>query len=176
VTAPPLTGLGSGDTPAGASSGPGAQETPAGRTLEPVWVIVRATVNLSSMGQTIYRDQQATVDAALPHIREQFAAGWIVPIPANQQPDLVTDSDGNPTIKETAMTVVNKSQRKEVTIGFTVEGDEAEVQAEGQTKKTVKNTGETDVFFPGDFTGTSTITVQGSKPGSAADTGTITVA
>ena len=74
------------------------------------------------------------------------------------------------------MTVVNKGQRKEVTIGFTVEGEEAEVQAEGETKKTVKNTGEADVFYPADFTGASTITVQGSKPGSAPDTGTITVA
>ena len=76
----------------------GGQETPAapdivGGVPEPVWIVVRATAPLSAGGQLLLRDHVATVDATDAFIREQLMAGWLVPLPAAEQPALATDPE-----------------------------------------------------------------------------------
>jgi hypothetical protein len=73
------------------------------------------------------------------------------------------------------MTLTLESVRKVAVIGFTVEGTDVELEVEGQEKRIVPNHGSADLFFPTDFTGTVTVTAQGTKPDSAADTGTISI-
>jgi hypothetical protein len=60
---------------------------------EPVWILVRATAPLSAGGELLLRDHVATVDATDEFIRDQLRAGWLVPLPAAEQPDLTTDPD-----------------------------------------------------------------------------------
>jgi len=55
-------------------------------TLEPVWIVVRATVSQNEGGLRLLRDQIATVDANWPRVKVLLQAGLIVPVPANQQP------------------------------------------------------------------------------------------
>ncbi len=93
----PSTALGPG--PLGASSG-GAQERSDPTVIltdvtEPVWIVVRATAPLSAGGQLLLRDHVATVDATDAFIREQLIAGWLVPLPAAEQPALATDPETN---------------------------------------------------------------------------------
>lgn len=74
------------------------------------------------------------------------------------------------------MTVHLKSTRKVAVIGWDtsqVTGKTVSLQAKGQEKRTVDNDGESNLFFPMDFTGAVEVTVQGSKSGS--ETGTIHV-
>ena len=54
-----------------------------------------------------------------------------------------------------------------------VKGTHASVQAEGEEKRNVDNTGQTNVFFPADYEGECTLTIKGSKSGE--DTGTFQV-
>jgi len=62
---------------------------------EPVWVVVRATVHRPRLA----RDHMATVDITRPEIQHELAAGWIVPIPADEQPTITTDPDtGGPIL------------------------------------------------------------------------------
>ncbi len=64
---------------------------------EPVWMVVRATVNRPRLA----RDHMATVDINQPEIQHELRAGWIVPLPLEEQPEIVTDpKTGAPTLKE----------------------------------------------------------------------------
>jgi hypothetical protein len=54
---------------------------------EPIWVVVRATVNLPHLA----RDHMATVDVTLPEIQRALCATWIVPLPLNEQPTITVD-------------------------------------------------------------------------------------
>ncbi len=64
---------------------------------EPVWVVVRATVPRPRLP----RDHMATVNVNLPEVQHELRAGWIVPLPLNEQPEIVTDpSTGGPILKE----------------------------------------------------------------------------
>lgn len=58
---------------------------------EPSWVIVTGTTNRAYLGQAIRRDERYTVDANDPAIREALARGYFAPLPAYEQPVLVTD-------------------------------------------------------------------------------------
>jgi hypothetical protein len=60
---------------------------------EPVWIVVRATAPLSAGGELLLRDHVATVDATDEGIRDQLRAGWLVPLPAAEQPALATDPE-----------------------------------------------------------------------------------
>ena len=51
---------------------------------EPVWIVVRATVNRGGR-PPLHRDHVATVDATDPDIQHELRAGWIIPLPADQQ-------------------------------------------------------------------------------------------
>lgn len=62
---------------------------PAPEPSDPVWVIVRATVHRPGLP----RDTYATVDLIDPQIQHELRAGWIIPLPANQQPRLSTDPE-----------------------------------------------------------------------------------
>jgi len=67
-----------------------------------------------------------------------------------------------------------KDIRKVAVIGWdtdTVKGAEASLEVEGEEKRTVKNDGESNLFFPLDFEGSREVTVSGSHGGS--ETGTI---
>jgi hypothetical protein len=58
--------------------------------------------------------------------------------------------------------------RKVVVIGWdtgVVKGTHASIQAEGEEKRNVDNSGESNIFFPLDFSGEVKITVAGSKSG-----------
>ena len=54
-----------------------------------------------------------------------------------------------------------------------VKGTHASIQAEGEEKRNVDNTGTSNVFFPMDYVGEALITGKGSKSGT--DTGTIEI-
>lgn len=74
------------------------------------------------------------------------------------------------------MTVVMKATRKVVVVGWDtsmVKGTHASVQVGGEEKRNVDNDGDTNLFFPSDFTGDIEVTVAGSKSGT--DSGTISV-
>lgn len=74
------------------------------------------------------------------------------------------------------MTVTKLLQRKVVEITFNnAVGDTVDIIAGDESKKTIPNTGKADLTFPEDFTGTVSVSVQGSHPGSPADTGSISV-
>ena len=66
------------------------------------------------------------------------------------------------------MTLEIKDVRKVVVIGWDtaiVKGAQASIEAEGEEKRTVKNDGESNIFFPFDFEGEVTVTVSGSHSG-----------
>jgi hypothetical protein len=71
------------------------------------------------------------------------------------------------------MTLVIKDVRKVAVLGWQTEGDndwtikgaDASLQVEGEEKRTVKNDGESNLFFPLDFSGDVTVTVRGSASG-----------
>lgn len=66
------------------------------------------------------------------------------------------------------MTVELKSTRKVAVIGWdteVVKGSHASMQVEGEEKRNVDNSGESNIFFPLDFSGEVKITVAGSKSG-----------
>jgi hypothetical protein len=74
------------------------------------------------------------------------------------------------------MTVELKSVRKVAVVGWDtklVEGTEASMQVAGEEKRNVKNDGESNLFFPADYTGQVEVVVSGSKSGE--DSGTISV-
>ncbi len=74
------------------------------------------------------------------------------------------------------MAVQLKEIRKVAVIGWdteAVKGKQASMQVKDEEKRTVDNDGESNLFFPMDFTGGVEVTVEGSKSGS--DTGTISV-
>jgi hypothetical protein len=74
------------------------------------------------------------------------------------------------------MTVVAKDVRKVVVLGWdtdVVKGKTASIQADGKELRVVPNTGESNVFYPLDWTGSTDFTIEGSKGGS--DTGTVDV-
>jgi hypothetical protein len=79
------------------------------------------------------------------------------------------------------MTLVLKETRKVAVIGWQTEGDnawnikghEATLEVEGEEKRVVKNDGESNLFFPMDFTGAVTVTVKGSHSGE--DTATLSI-
>jgi hypothetical protein len=73
------------------------------------------------------------------------------------------------------VTVSLISTRKVAVIGFKVEGVQAEIEVGGQEKRIVANKGTADIFFPADYTGHVDVTIQGSKPGSPTDEGTVTI-
>jgi hypothetical protein len=54
-----------------------------------------------------------------------------------------------------------------------VKGTTASLQVEGQEKRSVKNDGLSNLFFPNDFSGAVRVTVRGSRSGQ--DKGTIQV-
>lgn len=74
-----------------------------------------------------------------------------------------------------------KDIRKVIVIEWKTEGDEidsvkgtsASIQVGDEEKRSVKNDGESNLFFPADFTGDVIVIVKGSKDGE--DAGTITV-
>ena len=75
------------------------------------------------------------------------------------------------------MTVTLKTTRKVVVIGWdteVVKGTHASIQITGEEKRNVDNDGDTNLFFPSDFSGDVEVTVSGSRSGE--DNGTITVA
>ena len=82
-----------GAAPAIGGAGVGAQEPAAG---PPRWAVVRAAVALPRLARGDY----ATVDLADPAIQRRLAAGWLVPLPAAQQPPIEEDADGYPQLKE----------------------------------------------------------------------------
>jgi len=63
--------------------------------------------------------------------------------------------------------------RKVVVVGWTTEGDgdevikgsEATLEVDGEEKRTIKNNGEGDLFFPNNFAGSINVTVRGSHSG-----------
>lgn len=64
---------------------------------EPAWMVVRATVNRPRLA----RDHMATVDVNRPEIQHELRAGWIVPLPVNEQPKISTDpATGGPILEE----------------------------------------------------------------------------
>ena len=70
-----------------------------------------------------------------------------------------------PLKKGSQMTVELKDVRKVAVIGWDTElvsGDTASLQAQGEEKRTVTNDGESNLFFPLDYTGSVEITVRGS--------------
>ena len=74
------------------------------------------------------------------------------------------------------MTVELKHTRKVCVITWdtgVVQGEQASIQAGGMERRTVKNDGESNVFFPMDHQGSVEVTVRGSESGE--DTGTIEV-
>jgi hypothetical protein len=74
------------------------------------------------------------------------------------------------------MTVTLKDIRKVAVIGWDttqVKGTHASVQAEGEEKRNVTNDGETNIYFPLDYSGEVKVTIAGSKSGQ--DKGTITI-
>jgi hypothetical protein len=74
------------------------------------------------------------------------------------------------------MTVVVKDIRKVVVLGWdtdVVKGKTASIQADGKELRVVPNKGKANVFYPLDYTGTTSFTVQGSKGGT--DTGTVKI-
>jgi hypothetical protein len=74
------------------------------------------------------------------------------------------------------MTVTLKHSRKVVVVGWDVTkviGTHASIQVAGEEKRNVDNDGDTNLFFPADYTGQLELTVAGSRSGT--DTGTITV-
>ena len=74
------------------------------------------------------------------------------------------------------MTVVLKSIRKVAVVGWdteVVKGTHASMQVEGEEKRNVDNDGESNLFFPGSFTGDVDVTISGSKSGK--ETGTLSV-
>lgn len=83
MTDPLLTGL--------AAGAPGASDEAGGQG--PSWVAVRATANYSSRGETVHRDHVYLVDATDPFVQEKLRHGWIVPIPADEQPKEARDAD-----------------------------------------------------------------------------------
>lgn len=96
MTDPFLTGLPGG--PLGATSPPG-QELPA-------WTVVRAEATFVVPGEgVLQRDQLATVDMNDPYWRDQVRFERVTPLPASEQPAIVTDINGNPTLKETLMSM-----------------------------------------------------------------------
>ena len=72
-----------------------------------------------------------------------------------------------------------KDIRKVVVIAWDTEGADgvqgttASLNVEGQEKRTVKNDGESNLFFPSDFSGAVKVSVRGSHAGT--DKGTIEV-
>lgn len=61
----------------------------------PVWMVVRATVSRPHLP----RDHMATVDVTRPEIQHELRAGWIVPLPKDEQPPIVTDlATGTPIL------------------------------------------------------------------------------
>jgi len=74
------------------------------------------------------------------------------------------------------MAVEVKDVRKVVVIGWdteVVKGKTASIQADGNELRVVANDGESNLFYPLDWTGSTEVTVVGSKDGT--DTGTIEV-
>jgi hypothetical protein len=74
------------------------------------------------------------------------------------------------------MTVELKDTRKVAVIGWdreVVRGSTASLQVEGEEKRNVTNDGESNLFFPMDFTGTVQVTVSGSHSGE--ETGTLSI-
>lgn len=74
------------------------------------------------------------------------------------------------------MTVELKDTRKVAVIGWDTElvkGGNASIQVDDTEKRIVANDGESNLFFPLDYTGQIEVSVQGSESGE--DTGTITV-
>jgi hypothetical protein len=74
------------------------------------------------------------------------------------------------------MTVELKSIRKVAVVGWdtaVVKGSDASMQVAGEEKRTVRNDGESNLFFPADYTGQVEVIVAGSKSGE--DSGTISV-
>lgn len=64
---------------------------------EPVWMVVRATVHRPNLP----RDHMATVDVTRPEIQHELRAGWVVPLPVNEQPTITTDPEtGAPIMEE----------------------------------------------------------------------------
>ncbi len=74
------------------------------------------------------------------------------------------------------MTVELKDLRKVAVLTWNtdiVKGTEASFEAEGEEKRTVKNDGESNLFFPLDYTGTVGVVVRGSHAGE--DTGSVEI-
>ena len=74
------------------------------------------------------------------------------------------------------MGVELKDLRKVAVIGWSttdVVGDQASIQVENEEKRVVDNDGESNLFFPLDFTGSVSVVVSGSREGS--DSGTIEI-
>jgi predicted RNA binding protein YcfA (HicA-like mRNA interferase family) len=75
------------------------------------------------------------------------------------------------------MTVELKSTRKVAVVGWdteVVKGSHASMQVEGEEKRNVDNDGESNLFFPLEFSGHVDVTIAGSHSGE--ETGTITIA
>lgn len=75
------------------------------------------------------------------------------------------------------MPVHLKSVRKVAVVGWdinVVKGTHASMQAEGEEKRNVDNDGESNLFFPADFSGSVEVTIAGSKSGE--EKGTIEIA
>lgn len=80
------------------------------------------------------------------------------------------------------MTIVLKEIRKVAVVGWNTEGEgdtvikgaEASLQIEGEGEvRTVSNDGESNLFFPLDFTGSVSVTVKGSASGE--ETGALSI-
>jgi hypothetical protein len=71
------------------------------------------------------------------------------------------------------LTLHLKEIRKVAVIGWQVEGDsdhvikgrQASLQVEDEEKRTVDNDGESNLFFPKEYSGSVTVVVEGSKSG-----------
>ena len=80
------------------------------------------------------------------------------------------------TTERNQMTVELKDTRKVAVIGWdteVVKGTHASLQVDEEEKRNVDNDGESNLFFPLDFTGEVEVMVAGSHSGE--DSGTITV-
>lgn len=74
------------------------------------------------------------------------------------------------------MTVTLKDIRKVAVIGWDtdqVKGTHASIQVANEEKRNVDNDGETNLFFPLDYSGEVKVTISGSKSGQ--DKGTISI-
>lgn len=60
--------------------------------------------------------------------------------------------------------------------GLTVDVEVTHADGTLEYVKGLANKGQANLYFPVDYAGSCTVAVQGSKPGSAADTGTLSIA